>query len=120
MSTLYFLLALTLLPLFAVANEQNNCGNNAQAIALVKLIQQDKNQKRTDIRCNKILSEAAEAKAKKMAEFGLVAHNLGGSPYSRLEEANYKLPEYYGDDFNSIGDFALFDWAVIGAFGDNF
>jgi len=101
MSKLSFALPLMLLPMFVFANETDKCGNNAQAIALAKLIKMDKEQKRTSIRCNTILSEAAEDKAKKMSEFGLVAHNLGGSPNSRLEEANYQLPDYYGDDFNS-------------------
>lgn len=36
-----------------------------------------------------------------MADFGLVMHNLGGSPNARLREAGYKLPKHYGGDFNS-------------------
>jgi uncharacterized protein YkwD len=36
-----------------------------------------------------------------MAEFGLVMHNLGGSPNSRLREVGYKLPKHYGTRFNS-------------------
>ena len=101
MSRLFFISFMLVFSALAVANAPSHCGNNAQALALVKLIQQDNAQKRINIRCNKILSEAAEAKANKMAEFGLVAHNLGGSPNARLEAANYKLPEYYGRDFNS-------------------
>jgi len=86
-------------PVFA--GELNDCGNNKQAQLLVKLISTDKEQKRTNIRCNILLTKAAEAKATKMAEFGLVTHNLGGSPNSRLWEIGYKLPKHYGGEFNS-------------------
>lgn len=86
---------------FAYASEISNCGNNEEARLLVKLIKEDRGQKRRQIRCNKMLTVAAEAKAKKMAEFGLVAHNLGGSPNSRLERLGYKLPRNYGWQFNS-------------------
>lgn len=92
-------LILIFVPLFSFSNEFDNCGNNQEARALVELIKNDKAQKRSIIRCNKILTETATAKAKKMAEFGLVMHNLGGSPNSRLENANYKLPDYYGSDW---------------------
>lgn len=79
----------------------NPCGNSPEAIELVKLIQQDKGQQRGSIRCNLTLTKAAEAKAKLMAEYGIVRHNLGGSPNSHLEETGYKLPHYYGKDFSS-------------------
>jgi uncharacterized protein YkwD len=101
MTKLYFIITLIIFPLSVFANEANKCGNNKEARALVSLIKSDKEQKRTSIRCNKILTEAAEAKAKEMSEFGLVVHNLGGSPNSRLRNAHYELPKYYGSDFNS-------------------
>jgi len=101
MPKLFLTVILIILPTFIFANEASECGNNEQAITLAKLIKNDNVQKRTHIRCNRLLTKAAEAKAKKMAEFGLVAHNLGGSPNSRLREAGYKLPEHYGDKFNS-------------------
>lgn len=81
--------------------ESGSCGNNEQARLLAQLIKSDPEQKRTEIRCNKILTEAAEAKAKKMAEHGLVMHNLGGSPNARLQQAGYKLPDRYGYLFDS-------------------
>ena len=49
----------------------------------------------------RINTTVAKAKALKMAEFGLVAHNLGGSPNSRLREVGYELPQHYGNEFNS-------------------
>ncbi|WNC68652.1 CAP domain-containing protein [Thalassotalea nanhaiensis] len=101
MAKLYFIITLLMLPIFTFANESVECGNNKQALALVKLIKADKEQQRTNIRCNSILTKAAVAKAEKMAEFGLVVHNLGGSPNSFLREANYVLPSYYGSDFDS-------------------
>ncbi|MGM0905238.1 MAG: CAP domain-containing protein [Pseudomonadota bacterium] len=85
----------------AFGAELNDCGNNEKARFLVKLIKADKEQKRSDIRCNRILTAAAEAKARRMAEFGLVIHNLGGSPNSRLKEAGYELPNHYGHKFDS-------------------
>lgn len=85
---------------FAVFAE-NNCGNNEQAKQLVELIKKDPLQKRAEIRCNKILTDAAVAKAKLMVEYGLVTHNLGGSPNSHLRSVNYELPEHYGKSFGS-------------------
>lgn len=99
LSKLYVIILLFISPVFA--SEFNHCGNNKQAQHLVKLISTDKEQKRSNIRCNILLTKAAEAKANKMAEFGIVIHNLGGSPNSRLEEIGYKLPKYYGVEFNS-------------------
>lgn len=99
MSKFYIIIVLLAFPVFA--QELDNCGNNEQARTLSRLIIADKEQKRAHIRCNKMLTIAAEAKALKMADFGLVAHNLGGSPNSRLREAGYKLPEHYGNQFNS-------------------
>ena len=87
------------LPVFA--SELEDCANNEQARLLAQLIVNDKDQQRSTIRCNKILTKAAVEKAKKMAEFGLVTHNLDGSPNSRLEQAGYKLPKHYGREFDS-------------------
>lgn len=101
MIKLSFLLALLFFNLDVFAENSFDCGNNQKAIELVKLIQNDKKQKRPTIRCNKLLTKAAQAKAKNMASAGLVVHNLGGSPNSHLESAGYKLPEHYGREFNS-------------------
>ena len=79
----------------------HHCGNNEQARKLAQLIIHDPAQTRITIRCNQLLTNIAISKAKKMADFGLVMHNLGGSPNSRLSNANYQLPNYYGKDFNS-------------------
>jgi uncharacterized protein YkwD len=99
MSKFYIILLLFIFP--TSADELDSCGNNKQARLLVKLINEDKDQNRTIIRCNSMLAEAAVAKAERMAEFGLVLHNLGGSPNSRLRDIGYKLPEHYGNEFNS-------------------
>lgn len=99
MSKLSAILLLFVFPV--LADEYNDCGNVKEAQLLVKLISTDIAQKRTNIRCNMLLTKAAEAKANKMAEFGLVTHTLGGSPNSRLEEIGYKLPKHYGVEFNS-------------------
>ena len=101
MPKLFLIIILILLPLSVFANDINKCGNNEQAVTLANLIKKDIDQKRSIIRCNKLLTKAAEKKAQKMAEFGLVAHNLGGSPNSSLRNAGYILPKHYGDEFNS-------------------
>lgn len=95
----FCLLTLKMSP--AISSEFNECGNSDQARLLAQLIKEDKDQKRSSIRCNKILTVAAEIKAKNMAERGHVFHNLGGSPNSHLRESGYKLPNHYGSDFNS-------------------
>lgn len=99
MSKLYMMIILFVFPVYA--DELNQCGNNKQAQLLVSMIRADQNQKRAKIRCNRLLTQAAVAKAETMAEFGLVIHNIGGSPNSHLITAGYKLPEYYGGEFNS-------------------
>jgi hypothetical protein len=101
MSKLHFIIIFLFFSVFVSANEADKCGNNKEARALVKLIKSDNEQKRISIRCNRLLTVAAEAKAKKMSELGLVVHNLEGGPNSRLRNVGYKLPNYYGYDFNS-------------------
>ncbi|WP_211481005.1 CAP domain-containing protein [Alteromonas confluentis] len=76
-------------------NDVTACGFSAKAIALARLIQQDPGQQRTVIECHPLLAQAAEDKARVMAEFGAVMHNLGGSPNSRLREIGFPLPRYY-------------------------
>lgn len=96
---IFIILLICSFPLFAT--ESKNCGNNEQANILSKLIIDDAGQQRKTIRCNKILMKVAEAKAKKMAEVGLVRHNLGGGPNSQLRNAGYKLPVNYGNTTHS-------------------
>lgn len=73
------------------------CGNSDEARELASAIIRDPAQQRSEIRCNAMLSAIALDKAERMAEEGIVFHNLGGSPNSRLREAGFELPEYYGD-----------------------
>lgn len=77
------------------------CGNNQKARQLVELIMKDADQKRVKLSCNILLTQAAKDKAELMAETGMVMHNLGGSPNSRLREKGYKLPPYYGSAFSN-------------------
>lgn len=95
----HLFIALSLL--FSAAVSAEPCGNHEEARKLAKLIMEDDFQNRNEIRCNQILSDVAAQKAKDMAEFGMVTHNLKGSPNGRLEEAGFKLPHYYGRNFNS-------------------
>ena len=77
------------------------CGNNLEARKLVQLIMNDAAQQRVKLSCNVLLAQAAKAKAELMAERGMVMHNLGGSPNSRLRELGYELPPYYGVAFSN-------------------
>lgn len=72
------------------------CGNTPQAMALARLIITDPAQQRSRIKCNPLLANVAEQKVQSMAEHGLVMHNLDGSPNSRLRDAGFPLPSYYG------------------------
>ncbi|WP_371188501.1 CAP domain-containing protein [Thalassotalea maritima] len=85
----------------AVAEQLPRCGNSESAARLFALVVDDSEQRRKVIRCNNTLTLLAEQKAAKMADFGLVAHNLGGSPNVYLRENGYELPSYYGNTFNS-------------------
>ena len=76
-------------------NDVTACGFSPQAIALAKLIQQDPLQQRATIQCHPLLAQAADDKARVMAEVGMVMHNVGGSPNSRLREIGFPLPRYY-------------------------
>lgn len=77
------------------------CGNNLEARKLVQLIMNDAAQQRVKLSCNVLLAQAAKEKAELMAERGMVMHNLGGSPNSRLRELGYQLPPYYGVAFSN-------------------
>ncbi|WP_414830753.1 CAP domain-containing protein [Alteromonas sp. H39] len=81
----------------SVPDDIELCGNSDKAMELAIAIIEDPAQQRPEIRCNGLLTAIAVNKAKRMAEEGIVFHNLGGSPNSRLREAGFQLPEYYGD-----------------------
>lgn len=66
MSKFHFIITFLFIPLFVLANEPDKCGNNEEARALVSLIKSDIEQKRTSIRCNSILTKAAEEKTEIM------------------------------------------------------
>lgn len=77
------------------------CGENEPARELARLIIEDKAQQRGNLTCHRRLSELAHQKAKRMQEFGLIQHNLGGSPNAHLINGGYTLPEYYGTNFHA-------------------
>jgi uncharacterized protein YkwD len=72
------------------------CGVNEEARSLAHLILKDNAQQRQQLTCNRLLSQLAQQKADEMARTGMVQHNLGGSPNSRLRQGGYPLPAYYG------------------------
>ena len=73
----------------------NACGFSEAARELAALIIEDEAQQRPQIQCHPLLAQAAEDKARTMADFGMVRHNLGGSPNGRLREIGFPLPHYY-------------------------
>ncbi|WP_181405104.1 CAP domain-containing protein [Aestuariibacter sp. GS-14] len=82
-------------PLQAADNNDNACGFNETARRLAALIMQDTHQQRSHITCHPLLAQAAEDKARTMADYGMVRHNLGGSPNGRLREIGFPIPHYY-------------------------
>lgn len=80
---------------YAKEGVDNACGFNQSARELAALIIQDEAQQRVEIVCHPLLAQAAEDKARTMADFGMVRHNLGGSPNGRLREIGFPLPHYY-------------------------
>ncbi|GLP97717.1 hypothetical protein [Paraferrimonas sedimenticola] len=78
------------------------CGNSPQAKALAEFIIKDPQQQRDSIICDPRLVSAAAQKAQQMASAGLVAHNLGVSPNTFVEEAGFDLPYYYAPGGNQV------------------
>lgn len=73
-----------------IAYEQ--CGHNKITRQLAKLIVNDDDQQRNELKCNALLSEVAQSKAEEMAANGKVTHyGEGGTPDERLREAGYQL-----------------------------
>lgn len=69
-----------------------DCGLNQKAQELAELIVTDKEQHRSELYCNALLSKVAQQKAEEMAAAGKVSHNgSGGSPNVRLIKAGYPL-----------------------------
>jgi len=92
---------LTLLAPWSVNSENMECGSSPQARELARIIQNDTGQQRPRLVCHPLLSKVAEEKARTMADYGIVRHNLGGSPNQRLRDAGFRLPEYYGGPMNN-------------------
>lgn len=81
--------------LFAANQDDYSCGFHPQARELANLIINDQSQQRTHIVCHPLLAQAAEDKARIMADYGMVRHNLGGSPNSRLLDIGFPIPRVY-------------------------
>lgn len=79
----------------APASTPVECGNSALARQLAELIQHDPGQQRDELRCNALLSEIAETKAREMAELGQVAHLGRSAANARLARAGYPLAGIY-------------------------
>ena len=73
----------------------SNCGSSIPAQQLAQLIIQAEGQQRPHLKCNAILSAAAQEKASDMAELQFVSHYGTGGANRRLLQAGYELPKEY-------------------------
>ena len=89
------LCTLILSPGTAWASDMEDCGQTAEARALAGMIIADAGQQRDVLRCNALLAEIAEAKAREMAELGQVAHLGRSAANARLARAGYPLADIY-------------------------
>ena len=77
------------------AQEYESCGLNKKSKILAKMIIEDPLQQRKILRCNSLLSNIADHKAKEMAMLGRVTH-IGLNPANkRLIDAGYPLSRIY-------------------------
>jgi len=77
------------------ASADQNCGLTAKARILAKLIIEDPKQRRSELKCNQLLSKIADQKAREMAELGRVSHIGKNSANMRLVDAGYPLSRIY-------------------------
>lgn len=72
------------------------CGLTTQSRELAKLIIEDPQQQRRQLKCHPLLAQAAADKAKIMAKSGKVNHFVGGlGANQRLRDLGYNLPPFY-------------------------
>ena len=92
---LFFLFSSGIMSLGVTAQDYKKCGLNEKSQKLAKLIIEDKDQNRSQLKCNLLLSKIADKKAKEMAELGRVSH-IGKHPANRrLVEKGYPLSKIY-------------------------
>jgi len=92
---IYSLFFLSSYPNFVLADSFQDCGNNINSRILARMIIEDKNQRRTQLKCNLLLSKIADDKAKEMAILKRVTHVRRNPANKRLVEAGYPLAEIY-------------------------
>lgn len=84
-------------------SEISNCGLSEPAIKLAQLIIESENQQRSELKCNKKLSEIALVKAKMMAKASRISHNIDHTtPNELLRQHGIKLPKNYGFFDNQV------------------
>ena len=74
------------------SNDLSYCGLNEKSQKLAKLIINDPKQQRSELVCNKRLSEVADDKAREMAKGNRVRHK---APNKKLIDAGYPLARIY-------------------------
>ncbi len=84
-----------LMQLPVLAEDFSNCGLTPQAQKLAKLIIENPEQQRIELKCNPLLAKVAQDKAKEMSELGRVTHIGHSSANQRLIDAGYPLAEIY-------------------------
>ncbi len=94
----FFFLLVLLCSICAHAKGEDyvDCGESKQAIELAKMIKESQDQKRGRLTCNKSLSTIALLKARKMAKYSKVDHNIENTtPNELLRENGFFLPASY-------------------------
>ncbi len=106
--TLIFLIGLYSLPIHA----KNACGNHPKAQQLAQLIQQHKQQNRSQITCNQKLTEIAAEKAIDLSQMKDIWHIVNGqTPNGLLKSKGYPLSQRYPAFGNQVE-------AIAGGEGD--
>ncbi|MCF6319238.1 MAG: CAP domain-containing protein [Proteobacteria bacterium] len=96
-SPFFFLLVLLCsIYVHAKGKDYVDCGESKQAIDLAKMIKESQGQMRGHLTCNKALSTIAALKARKMAKYSRVDHNIENTtPNELLSENGFFLPASY-------------------------
>ncbi len=101
----------------ALAEVDDRCGENAQAVALAQLIVQAEGQQRAHMHCNASLARIAAAKAQTLARHGRVDHNIEHTTPNQFVQANgYGLPSAYPVLGNQLESLAAGKPTAQGAF----
>lgn len=94
--TKYSTVPLLLFCCFSAQAQYNDCGLDNNSIHLTRLIVENSGQKRSTLKCNKLLAIAALKKAKTLANANEISHTIDHVTANEfLEKNGVKLPANY-------------------------